>query len=483
MHWPIIRLIWLRELLDLVRDRRTLFMIFVLPVFLYPLLGYVGYEFARGSVQQVSAIGIVGMDYLPPASPVSAHFALLPAPWLTRTPVDAVPGAGLAGALGVLADNAAVTQVIQLPPLLVNGQFPRSYFEFELEASSVALKPLTGEGREALAAREVDVLLVIPPDLIERLEQDGRTQLEIFYREGDERSRNADRRLRGILNRWKRQVKMVRFFQHRLPPDFDDPVEIRRPQQEGKGQLRWLTDELSDMMAKFFPFLLIMWALAGALHPAIDLTAGEKERATLETLLLTPASRGEIVCGKFLAVWLFSAVTALWNLAWLGGGAWLLSFWLPFPIMRFGALMWCAVITILLAALFSSVSMALGAYARSTKEGQYYLIPIFIVTMPLTFLPMVPGLELNLTYSLVPITGATLLLQKLMQPEPDPRVWVYFAPVMASLIVCNALALRWAVAQFCREDVLFRESEGIDWQRWVRYLLPKKSAGKPPTQP
>jgi sodium transport system permease protein len=251
-------------------------------------------------------------------------------------------------------------------------------------------------------------------------------------------------------------------------------VEVRRPQQEGQGQFKYLADEFTDMMSRFFPFLLIMWALAGALHPAIDLTAGEKERATLETLLLSPATRGEIVFGKFLAVWLFSALTALWNLAWLGGGSWLASLVLNLPLMRFAALFWCAVITIFLAALFSAVSMALGAYARSTKEGQYYLLPIFVITMPLTFLPLLPGVELNWVYSLVPITGATLLLQKLMQPNGQPGVWIYFLPVLGSLIVCNALSLRWAVAQFSREEVLFRESEGIDWQGWLRRLLPPK---------
>jgi sodium transport system permease protein len=474
MHWSVIRLIWQREQVDLFRDRRTVFMIFLLPVVLYPLLGYLGFEFARGSVQQVSTIGIVGLDHLPPATPASMHFATLPAPWLTLTPV----AARFSHRAAALADAEAVRALLELPPLVIDGRFPPEYFDFDIEAKSVVIKPLTDDQRSLLQAGDVDVVLIIPSDLRLRLRDDGRARFEVYYREGDERSRHADRRLRGILNRWKKQVKIVRFLQRHLPLDFDDPVEIRRPQQDGQGQLKWLTDEFTEMMSKFFPFLLIMWALAGALHPAIDLTAGEKERATLETLLLSPATRGEIVCGKFLAVWFFSSLTALWNLGWLGGGAWVASWFLPFPIMRSSALVWCGVITVLLAALFSAVSMALGAYARSTKEGQYYLLPIFVVTMPLTFMPLVPGVELNWYYSLVPITGATLLLQKLMQPQPDPAVWKYFLPVLASLLVCNVLALRWAVAQFCREEVLFRESEGLDWQGWVRWVLPKKASTK-----
>jgi sodium transport system permease protein len=469
MHWPIIRLISRRELLDLFRDRRTVVMIFLLPVLLYPLLGFLGFEFALGSVQQVSVVGVVGIDRLPPATPASMSAAILPAPWLAVT-----PGTGLAGIVSAAGAMDATRDVLEFPPLVINGRFPGAYSDFDIEADSVLIKPLASDDHEPLDTRKVDVMLIVPSQLVQQLRDEGRAKLEVYYREGDERSRQADRRLRGILNRWKRQVKQVRFFRQGLPPDFDEPVEVRRPQQEGQHPLKFLTDEFTDMMSRFFPFLLIMWALAGALHPAIDLTAGEKERMTLETLLLSPASRGEIVCGKFLAVWFFSALTALWNLAWLGGGAWIASLFLPVPIMRFAALFWCAVITLFLAALFSAVSMALGAYARSTKEGQYYLMPLFVVTMPLTFLPLLPGVELNWVYALVPITGATLLLQKLMQPGSDPGLWIYFLPVLGSLIVCNALSLRWAVAQFCREEVLFRESEGIDWQGWVRRLLPHK---------
>ena len=67
--------------------------------------------------------------------------------------------------------------------------------------------------------------------------------------------------------------------------------------------------------------MLVMWSLAGALYPAIDLCAGEKERGTMETLLISPANRVEIVAGKFLAVWTLATVTAWWNLLWMGGGS------------------------------------------------------------------------------------------------------------------------------------------------------------------
>jgi len=471
MHWHLIRLIGRRELSDLFRDRRTVFMIFILPVALYPLLGFVALQFAIGSVEQVSVVGIAGLEHLPPATAHSGPFSPLPAmTWLSATP--ALPsGAHVAG---IAALTATVRARLDYPPLVIAGTFPDLYCDFPTEPRSFRVQPLPDASRTPLDARAVDLLLVVPSDLLASLDANGRANLDVYYREGDERSRLADRRLKGVLNRWEDQLKAVRFLRRGLPANFDQPIQVTRPQQSAEP-FKQLTEELSGMIARFFPFLLIMWALAGALHPAIDLTAGEKERATLETLLLTPASRGEIVLGKFLAVWFFSALTALWNLLWLGGAAWLASLVLPFVILRFMGLFWCGVLTVMLAALFSAVSMALGAYARSSKEGQYYLLPIFIITMPLTFLPLLPGVELNLAYSITPVTGPTLLLQKLMQPTIDADVWVYFVPVLGSLIVCNVLALRWAVSQFRREEVLFRDAQGMDMLgRFWRRLRPRR---------
>ena len=85
------------------------------------------------------------------------------------------------------------------------------------------------------------------------------------------------------------------------------------------------------------------------------------------------------------------------------------------------ALLWGVVLLLPLSAFFSAVCLAVGAYARSSKEGQYYLMPLFLVTMPLIFLTLAPGVELNPFYSMVPVTGVALLLQKLMAAATPDR--------------------------------------------------------------
>ena len=162
-------------------------------------------------------------------------------------------------------------------------------------------------------------------------------------------------------------------------------------------------------MVKIFPFMLVMWALAGALYPAVDVCAGEKERGTMETLIISPASREEIVLGKFLTIWVFSGGTSVLNLASMGVTAGIFSSQLGVTLRPAG-LAWCVALLLPMSAFFSALCLAVGAYARSSKEGQYYLTQLYFICLPLIFLTLFPGVELNLFYSLVPITGVALLL-------------------------------------------------------------------------
>jgi sodium transport system permease protein len=126
-----------------------------------------------------------------------------------------------------------------------------------------------------------------------------------------------------------------------------------------------------------------------------------------------------------------------------------------------------------LAAFFSAVCVALAVLARSMKEGQYYMTPLYIVCLPLIFLTLAPGIEINLFYSLVPVTGVSLLLRSLIQGD-YAEAGRYFLPVLLPTVCYGAVALRWAIDQFQREDVLFREAERFDLRIWVRHLMRDK---------
>jgi sodium transport system permease protein len=301
----------------------------------------------------------------------------------------------------------------------------------------------------------------------------------LHYREGDDTAKMGRRRVLRALDRWQVALKAARFRQAGLPPHFDEPVRVADP-EDAKPPARRIIDELRDGLARAFPFVLFMWVLTGAIQPAIDMGAGEKERGTMETLLISPASRAEIVLGKFLAVSIFASVAGIWNLLFFGGGAVLVGLiWPDFVLMRPAGLFWCAALTPAVACLFAAVCLALGVYAKSTKEGQYYLMPMFLVVVPLIFLSMTPGVDLNLLTSFIPLTGAALLLQKFLAVSSEPPPLAYLAPVLLGLAGWAALALRWAVYQFSREEVLFREAERFELRLWLRSLFrrPEKPAG------
>jgi sodium transport system permease protein len=188
------------------------------------------------------------------------------------------------------------------------------------------------------------------------------------------------------------------------------------------------------------------------------MTAGEKERGTMETLLISPAERSEIVFGKFLATTTFSFGSVLWNVLWLTIAALLTELFFGHPIVNLPGMAGCVILGLPLAMFFSAVCVSLGIYAKSTKEGQYYLLPLVLLTMPLAFWSMAPGAELTWDNFWVPVTGAMLFQQRLLSVDGDTIPWTYFIPTLTALVAWVCLALAFAIRQFHRESVLFRES-------------------------
>jgi sodium transport system permease protein len=502
MRWSIIRLIWHREVRDQLRDRRTVFMMAVLPLLLYPLVGIGLMQFAASFVKKHNIVGVVGVENLPPSSAASANLSPLPATsWFTLT-----PGSGLDQALAAAALCHAAQQGVgqEFPPLLIYvkdvPRFSPSYFDHPRDTETLQIKLLTDPNlpptvdampmddgdetdpflaridRSKLDAKDVDLLLVIPPDFRSKLERGDRPALYVLAREGDDRSKLANARVHAALESWKKQVKEMRLLRKGLPADFDEPLDIRDPER-AKPAAKLAARDLFDMMVRIFPFMLVMWSLAGALYPAVDLCAGEKERGTMETLLISPVGREEIVWGKFLAIWTFSAATAMLNLLSMSLTAWNFRGLLPQEALRPAGVIWCVALVLPLSAFFSALCLAVGAYARSSKEGQYYLMPLFLLTMPLIFLTLAPGVDLNPFYSMVPVTGVALLMQKLMTAGSMDRIpWLYFIPVLGPLALYGWFALRWAIEQFNREEVLFREAERLDVKLWFQRLLREKEA-------
>jgi sodium transport system permease protein len=475
MNWHNVRLIYAREIRDQLRDRRTLFMIAVLPLLLYPLLGMSVFQLSQFLRTSEPKIIVVGSENLPSNGGLPKLFQ---EDRFAEALFDNIEDARRF-ALEFVADgreqnraDASQSALEAAQEKLITGEadvllhFPAD-FGAELLELRAAVQAAARSGSDSSAAPRAS-----PP-------AGGIPQPELMYNSAREKSRVAHAQVEQVLDRWKSQIVRENLLASRVPTNIARPFDLRPRDIAGRPE------QQARLWSKILPFVLFIWALTGAFYPAVDLCAGEKERGTLETLLSSPALRGEIVWGKLLTVMTFSAVTALLNLASLGITArYILSQLRLMPVgdvtagldlPPFAATLWLLVALVPMSALFSALCLASAAFARSTKEGQYYLMPLLLVMMPLMMLPMAPGAELNLGNSLIPVTGVVLLLKGLVQGSYG-EVLRYVPAVCLVTLACCHFAIRWAIYQFNQESVIFRESERFDLRRWVVHLVRDRQA-------
>jgi sodium transport system permease protein len=470
MNWTNVRLILQREVRDQLRDRRTLFMIAVLPLLLYPLLGMSFFQVAQFMREQAVKVLLIGAHDFADLPPLveGQHFALslfsdagrarlMDLEFALDTAADAEAGQQAAD---TLAKEGGYDVVIYFPPDFAERlqQFRRELIERDAAKEPAAKEPAAKEPAEKEPAKGPDVKpgeVPIP-------------EARVFWNEAKERSKIGYLRATDVLSRWRDRLVERNLAESRIPAAAARPFELKMVDvaNEGQGQ--------AALWSRILPFVLLLWALTGAFYPAVDLCAGEKERGTLETLLSSPAERSEIVWGKLLTIMIFSMATAVLNLLSLGITGSLVLSQLPNqphlgppPAI---AVVWLLIALVPVSALFSALCLALAAFARSTKEGQYYLMPLVLITLPLTVLPMAPGVELNLGNSLIPVTGMVLLLRTMLEGNYAAAL-PFIPPVVAVTLTCCLFAMRWAADQFNSESVLFRESERLDVALWLKHLM------------
>ena len=446
-RWSAVWLIYAREMRDQLRDRRTLFTIAVLPILLYPIVGTLLLQIAQFTRTRPTSIAIVGVDNLGDAPELLNDDGFRP---------EMADPSGQSGA---------------------TSRWDVTTFQTEdLGDKSERIETVSAWVRYG----RFDLALVIPEGFAGADEPTvSAPAMRMYFHVGSDASMVARSRIEGILNRWRHgwvgdRLDAVGVSRGVLDPFAVAPIDVA-PRETQRAAF-W---------SKLLPFVMLIWAMTGAFYPAIDLVAGEKERGTLETILSSPATRGEIVWGKLAAVTTFSIMTAILNaismlitssfvmkqiqIAGAGGGP---------PI---GPLLWMLVALLPLAALFSATALAVAAMAQSSKEGQYYLMPLMMLVMPLVMLPMLPGTTLSLGTSLIPVTGMFLLVRSLVEGQYGTAM--FYAPVVGGVTLgCLYVAARWARRQFDSESVLFGGGDGFDLSQWMRHLWRDRQSYATPTQ-
>jgi sodium transport system permease protein len=499
MNWKNVQLIFLREVRDQLRDRRTLFMVTVLPLLLYPALG-LGMVYMKSLfAEQLRTVAVLGADQLPEfCKDCGENGARSRIPSLLNAEEgqflsEYFQSPSTAERLKVVTDldSTAGSEANKTGELFAQSAEIHEMLRIResLDKHGAEFKRINDRLSRLMADAGVQVLVVVPEGFGKRLENVNRKlaegvakakardmlespRLVVLRNSADEKSRIAYRGTIEALAGWEQAVLRERLDRAKLPAKLATPIAAHTIEVAEKSQIA------AGIWSKLFPALLVMMAVTGAFYPAVDVGAGEKERGTMETLLICPASRTEIVMGKFLTVAAFSIVTALLNLLCMGlTGKYALSTLTAsgqIPAPGFAAIFWIVVLLIPLAAMFSALSLAIATFARSSKEGQYYLTPLLMVTMGVTFFCLSPGVEIQPLHSMLPIMGPTLLLKELLSSSGSGSATVYLLPVLVTSFGYSLLALWWAVEQFSREDILFREAERFNPRLWLRHLLRDK---------
>lgn len=462
MNWRHIQLIYHREMRDQLRDRRTLFTIAVLPMLLYPLIGLLMMQVAQFNREYSVRIRIVGHENWPSNLPLIDQ----------QRQLTALPGSEILGRLVEFTAEPWPTNAAELS---------------KLRSSSSA----------AVQLDQVDAVLIVKPDFTQRMQDrlaaqtngdreektgeeaeqakapEANDGLELVANLARDHSQLAQLRLQRVLDAWQQAWVSNELAEAGMSPRLVEPIKLAHTDTAPVSVRRAM------LWSKILPFVMLVWALTGAFYPAIDLCAGEKERGTLETLLSSPARRNEIVWGKLLTVATFSVASALLNLLSMHTTAGLIVRQLatagssqaadalgPLPIHALG---WLVLLLLPMAAFFSALALAVAALARSTKEGQYYLMPLLLVTLPLVSLPMIPSLSLNLGTSLVPVSGAVFLVRSLIEGRYTEAL-IHLPVVIMVTVTCCLLSMRWAIRQFESESVMFRESDRWSLHAWLHQL-------------
>jgi ABC-2 type transport system permease protein/sodium transport system permease protein len=406
---PIVRLWRLtrKELRETLRDRRTIITLVLMPLLVYPLLSVAFRQFFFSAYTKPTDIEwrIAGSD----DQTLKAFARQLE---LGSRLIDQIDG-----------------EEKDLPKVT---WFTNSMLEVSL-----------GKGDIDLGVRSQ---FVPSPDLPDG----GQLQYELFYHRDSALSRS-----------------IVDYVERRLWA-FDQIKYSERLQQQSKGGLphtiwrrRAIAGETGQVvsMATLVPLILILMTITGAVYPAIDLTAGERERGTLESLMAAPLPRLSMLLAKYFAVLTVALLTAGANLA----GMSITVYSTGLGPMLFGergltpaAVLIVLSLLVLFAAFFSALLLAVTSFARSFKEAQAYLIPFMLLAIAPGFLSVMPGIELSGVLAVVPLVNIVLLARDVLQGTINPLL-AGAAVVSTALYGVAALAL---AARIFGSDAILYGSQG-----------------------
>jgi len=391
--------IYKKELKDSLRDRRTLFMMIILPMILIPgiilLMTKVQMAQAKKAMEKEIKVAFIGETFTP-------------------------------GLIQMFAEKGKI-QFIRDSPV---------------------------DSIEILVKRgELDGGVIIPSGFHQLVSNDEQGTVRVIFKKSEDAFGILEERLISTIKQYDQKIVDKRISRLGLDKNLFNAIDIV------KTDVSTTREKLAETAGGFLPYLFIIFTFIGAMYPGLDLGAGEKERGTMETILSSPASRLDIVLGKFGVILTAGIATALISFASLNISVHLFPE-IPIDVLEIissmlGLKMVALIFTLIIpiAVFFSAAILTLSIYARSFKEAQSIVTPLNIVIIIPAAIGMMPGMELNTITALVPILNVSLATKEMLSGSID---WFLLTEVYVSLFVLAGLSLWFCVKWFNREDIIFR---------------------------
>lgn len=406
--------VYLKELLELTRDKKTLIFTILLPTLIMPIImmgfGALSAKIAKKAIDENLNYAIVGQAYYPEL-------------------------------VEVLKKNESIT-------------FVKLATDANIE--------------QAIKNEEIRFAIKIPMNTKAKIDEGLTVNIELFYNDSSTTSGIVYRRVQDTIEELEAKLASTRITQLGITIEQGDglitPIELKKVSTANKRE------SLGEKIGGFLPYILILLGLTGAMYPAIDLGVGEKERGTLETLLLTPIPRFQIVFAKFLVIFTTSflavflslisfalMITILGPMMFSGmsasGNEAITSLLNTFASISIVDVLLMFLMLVPTAAIFASLLLSVSIYARTFKEAQNYMSPIMMLSIFPLILALLPGVKLDWVWATVPLTNVALAIKEIFKGTIDYQMLIV---IFGSTTIVAGILLYLCSWWFQREQVLFR---------------------------
>jgi sodium transport system permease protein len=401
MNGRAIRIVFGKELRDSLRDRRTIISMIVVPVLAIPLL-----MFGMGTV-------------------------------MFKTMAQA---------------RQEIPHV-----MIIGGENSPKVLSALHAARNIQIVPATADFTNQIAEKKVRAVVKLPPDFDAAIAHEEKARVEIYEYQGEMKSGFAVENLNTFFRNLSDATVQERLTRRDVPVEILKPFTIQRQNVAPPAKVT------GNALGGILPYIIIMLCLTGAMYPALDITAGEKERGTMETILCCPVGRTDLVLGKFLMVLTASVGTVVLSLFSMGATFLIakraMADSLPREVLQaaatldIGGLAGVFLMLLPVAVLLSAVLLMVGLFSRSFREAQSYCGPLMLVAIVPTVVGMLPGVEFKASLAMVPLLNVSLVCKEMMAGTWH---WNYILLIFGSSCFYAVAALAVTVWMFHREEVLFR---------------------------